>query len=341
MERFLIGDSCEVVIGRGLAGVDILPARPDREKVAVMGQPGATPVVATILAGLSEVETHQMMLPDRDAAKTLAVAEKAYQWLARAGIGRHDTIVGVGGGAATDVVGFVAATYLRGVEVVHVPTTLLGAVDASIGGKTGVNLGGKNLVGAFYHPRRVVIDLEVLESLPDELKREGMAEALKAGLIADVSLFSHIERAGLGANLDVVVPQAVAVKAAVVNQDFRESGVRAILNYGHTLGHAAEIIAGLPHGHAVALGMVAAGRISQDLVGFGSAARQQDAIVRLGLPVQVAGADRRSVLDILARDKKRDASGLRMVLLRSIGDPVVVSVAPEAIDAGLAVIGIV
>jgi 3-dehydroquinate synthetase len=269
------------------------------------------------------------------------VVQTAYEWLAEAGIGRHDTIVGVGGGAATDVAGFVAATYLRGVELVQVPTTLLGAVDAAIGGKTGVNLGGKNLVGAFYLPRRVVIDLDVLESLPTELKREGLAEALKAGLIADLELFSHIESDGLAADLEVVVPRAVAVKTAVVNEDFREAGIRAILNYGHTIGHAVEILTGVPHGHAVALGMAAAGRIGEDLVGFESADRQHNAIVRLGLPVRMTGGDRRALLDVLARDKKRDASGIRMVLLRSIGDPVVVSVPTEAINGGFASIGIV
>lgn len=340
MERILIDDPSEIIIRRGWAGDELLPVRPDRERVAIFTQPGAAHIAAAVLAGISDVETHQMTLPDRDAAKTLAVVQTAYEWLAETGIGRHDTIVGVGGGAATDVTGFVAATYLRGVELVQVPTTLLGAVDAAIGGKTGVNLGGKNLVGAFYHPRRIIIDLEIAESLPTDLKREGLAEALKAGLVADPELFSHIEQTGLAADLEVVVPRAVAVKTNVVKQDFRETGIRAILNYGHTIGHAVEIITGLPHGHAIALGMAAAGRIGEDLLGFDSADRQRNALIRLGLPVWIDGPDRRALLDVLVRDKKRDASGIRMVLLRSIGDPMVVSVPMEAIHAGLAGIGI-
>ncbi len=341
MERFLIGDMSEVSILRGLSADDLLPDRPEREKVAVFVQPGAAAVAAPLLERIPDIEAHQMTLPDRDAAKTLAVVGAAYQWLADIGIGRHDTIVGVGGGATTDVVGFVAATYLRGVELVQVPTTLLGAVDASIGGKTGINLGGKNLVGAFYHPARIAIDLDVMERLPDELKREGLAEALKAGLIADPELFTLIEKVGLDADLEVVVPRSVAVKVAVVNEDFRETGLRAILNYGHTIGHAVEIVAGLPHGHAVAVGMAAAGRIAEELVGFQSADRQQGAIAGLGLPVRVSRQERAAVHEVLARDKKRDASGIRMVLLRSIGDPVVLSVSTPVIDAGLASIGIV
>jgi len=340
VERFLIDERSEILIERGLITGDLLPARSDREKVAIFTQPGAGHLAATVAGRVSAVEVHQMMLPDRDAAKTLAVALTAYEWLAEVGIGRHDTVAAIGGGATTDLAGFVAATYLRGIEVVNVPTTLLGAVDAAIGGKTGVNLGGKNLIGAFHHPRRVVIDPDVLDELPAELKQEGLAEALKAGLIGDETLFSHIESTGLKADLDLVVPRAVAVKAAVVNQDFRETGIRAILNYGHTIGHAVEIAAGLAHGHAVAVGMTAAGRIAEDLVGFGAAARQQGAIIGLGLPVRTDGVARSSVLEVLAQDKKRDASGVRMVLLRAIGVPVVLSVPGQTIDAGLASIGI-
>jgi 3-dehydroquinate synthase len=229
---------------------------------------------------------------------------------------------------------------LRGIEVVHIPTTLLGAVDAAIGGKTGVNLRGKNLVGAFHHPSRVVVDLTVLESLPLPLKQEGLVEALKAGLIADPELVSLIETAGLDCELSEVVPRAVAVKVRVVEEDFKETGIRAILNYGHTIGHAVEIAGNLPHGHAVALGMAAAGRIAEEVVGFGGLARQNDALTGLGLPLQSPGIARATVLEILARDKKRDASGIRMVLLPVIGRAVVRTVSGPTIDTGLAGIGI-
>ncbi|MDH3260139.1 MAG: 3-dehydroquinate synthase [Acidimicrobiia bacterium] len=340
MGRLVIGEQSEILIDRDLLRGAILPARSDRRKVAVFTQPGARHIAEMVVEGVASVDVQQMILPDRDTAKTLAVVQTAYEWLADMGMGRRDTIVGVGGGSVTDVAGFVAATYLRGIEVVHVPTTLLGAVDASIGGKTGVNLGGKNLVGSFHHPTRVLIDLDVLDRLPIELKREGMAEALKAALIGDPALLVHLESTGLGADLSVVVPRAVAVKVAVVDQDFRETGLRATLNYGHTIGHAVEITAGMPHGHAVAVGMAAAGRIAEELVGFANAGRQLKAIVGLGLPIATEGVERRPVLDVLTRDKKRDASGMRMVLLRAIGEPVVLSVSGEAIDAGLASIGI-
>ena len=341
MERILIGERSEILIGWDLGSEDVLPARTNRDKAAVFTQPGATHIADLVMARLSAPDVQQMVLPDRDDAKTLAVAKTAYEWLATMGITRHDTVVGVGGGSVTDLAGFVAATYLRGIEVVHVPTTLLGAVDAAIGGKTGVNLGGKNLVGAFHQPTRVVIDLDILDRLPAELKREGMAEALKAGLIADQELFAHLERSGMGADLEQVVPRAVKVKAAVVGEDFRESGIREILNYGHTIGHAVEIAAGLSHGHAIAIGMVAAGRIAEEMVGFEESARQEEAIARLGLPVRAGGLAREAVLSVLAQDKKRDRGGARMVLLRSVGEPVVLPVDGRSIDLGLAGIGVV
>src|SRR3990172_6768988 len=224
VERLLIDQRSEIVIDRGLVQGEVWPARPDREKVAVFTQPGARHIAEMMAIGSSSVDAHQMVLPDGEAAKTLAVAQAAYTWLAAVGIGRHDTIVGVGGGSVTDLAGFVAATYLRGIEVVHVPTTLLGAVDAAIGGKTGVNLGGKNLVGAFHHPTRVVIDLDVLDELPTELRRDGLAEALKAGLIGDASLFSYIESAGLEVDLDEVVSKAGGVTGGLGRQAFRGGG---------------------------------------------------------------------------------------------------------------------
>ncbi len=184
-------------------------------------------------------------LPDREEAKTLEVAASVYEGLARFGLSRHDTIVGVGGGTVTDLAGYVAGTWLRGVEVVHVPTTLLAAVDASIGGKTGVNVGGKNLVGVFWHPTRVVIDVDQLARLPSFLIREGMSEAYKAGLIGDAALAGVISEHGMPAPLAEVVERAVRVKAAIVDADVREQDVRAYLNFGHTVGHAIEYASAL------------------------------------------------------------------------------------------------
>jgi 3-dehydroquinate synthase/shikimate kinase/3-dehydroquinate synthase len=280
------------------------------------------------------------MLPDGDAAKTLGTVETAYEWLSSLGMTRDDLVVAVGGGALTDVAGFVAATYLRGVEVSYLPTTLLGAVDAAVGGKTGVNVGGKNLVGVFRHPARIVVDLEILSRLPEQLLREGAAETVKAGFIADPEIVEEYERAGLAASLDRVVPAAIKVKVDTVRADFGEQGLRAILNYGHTIGHAVEIAAGISHGEAVAIGMVAAGRVAEILVGFEQAERQRETIRRLGLPVSAPPVKREHVELLMNRDKKRDRGGIRMVLLESFGSPVLRHVDGAVIDEGLAAIGI-
>jgi 3-dehydroquinate synthetase len=279
-------------------------------------------------------------LPDRDLAKSVAVVEETYLWLNELQFARNDLIVAVGGGALTDVAGFIAATYLRGVPVVYMPTTLLGAIDASIGGKTAINIGGKNLAGVFRHPNRVLIDLEVLAGLPVELLREGAAEAIKAGLIADPVLFELFESHGLDAPLEEVVRRAVTVKADVVREDFREQGRRGILNYGHTIGHAIEMEAGMSHGHAVAIGMVAAGAVSARVAGFGHERRQNDAIAGLGLPTASPTVDAARIRSLVALDKKRDRGGLRMTVISDIGTASVVSVDDATVDAALQVVGI-
>ncbi len=334
--RIAVGDESEVFIGHGLADLPVLPEREGRERVVVLTQPGARPVADRVAAGAGQ-PTPILELPDGEAAKTLAVIEDVYRWLAGQGLHRGDTVVAVGGGSLTDAAGFAAATYLRGIEAVYVPTTLLGAVDAAVGGKTGVNLGGKNLVGAFRHPSRVVIDVDVLEALPDDLWREGAAEAVKAGFVGDPALVELFEQHGRGAPLGEVVRRAVAVKTAVVTEDFTEGGRRAVLNYGHTVGHAVEIAAGLRHGDAVGVGMVAAGLVSEARCGFSDRARHDAVLARLGLPA-AATADAAEVRRLLARDKKRDAAGLRMVLLRAIGDPTVRHVDSATVETALAAV---
>ena len=342
LDRILIPEG-EAVVGRGVVDRGpILPDRPGRAKAAVLTQPGAVMHASRVVGSLAAagVEADMRVLPDRDAAKSIEVLAEVYRWLAEVGIGRHDTVVGVGGGAVTDLAGFAAATWLRGVESVLVPTTLLAAVDASIGGKTGINIGGKNLVGAFWHPAVVLVDLDVLDRLPEVVRREGLAEALKAGLIADRNLVDLFEEHGEGAPLDLIVPAAIRVKAEVVLADPRESGRRAILNYGHTIGHGIEIAAGMSHGHAVAVGMVAAARASAIRLGFGDESRQNDLIASLGLPISAPQVDPTTVRRLLQQDKKRDAAGLRMVLLREIGHPEVTHVEPELVDQALAAVGV-
>lgn len=335
-----VAGQTDVLLGRGLPR-RILPERESRTRVAILTQPPPTDIALEV-AGLLKAEglaCEVIGLPDREEAKTLDVAASVYEALARFGLSRHDTVVGVGGGSVTDLAGFVAGTWMRGVEVVHIPTTLLAAVDASIGGKTGVNVGGKNLVGVFWHPTRVVIDTDRLSRLPVYLVREGMAEAYKAGLIGDASLAGIIARDGLDAPVAEVIEKAIAVKAAIVAEDVDEQGVRAFLNFGHTIGHALEFSSSLSHGESVGLGMIAAMRISEEMAGFADLQQVTDAIAGLGLPTRVEGLDRARVLDLLGRDKKRDAAGIRMVLLREIEDPFLTHVEPSHIELGLTAIG--
>ncbi|MCY4621460.1 MAG: bifunctional shikimate kinase/3-dehydroquinate synthase [bacterium] len=337
--RVAVGDGSEVLIGPSLPH-RLLPASSGREQAVIICQPGSRPVAGSVLEMLgSEVEATLIEVPDRDEAKSIEALALLYGRLAELNLGRHDTIVGVGGGAVTDLAGFVAATWLRGIESILVPTTLLGAVDASIGGKTGINVMGKNLVGSFWHPSRVVISLDVLSRLPEPLLLEGSAEAIKAGFIADPRLANLFMQHGSAFPMAEVVGRAVAVKAEVVSEDFRETGRRAILNFGHTLGHGIEVVCGLSHGHAVAVGMVAAAAISADRLGFDEA-RVRVPLERLGLPTRIAAANPDAILQLVQRDKKRTASGLRMVLLREMGDPVIEYVDEAALRLGLAAVGI-
>ena len=341
MERILIGRDSEVLIGRGLPA-GMLPVSNTRTRAAIISQPGAARLAEQVAAAIEGegCSAHLMVLPDGDAIKTLEIAGRTYEWLSELGIGRQDTIVGVGGGAVTDFAGFIAGTWLRGIEAIYVSTTLLGAVDAAIGGKTGLNLRGKNLVGLFRHPARVVIDIDVLNALPDELLSEGFAEAVKAGFIADPILVELIARDGLAADLEEVVSRAVAVKGEVVAGDFREAGRRGILNYGHTIGHGLEIAAGISHGRAVSIGMVAAGAVSEARLGFAGAMRQKDILAALGLPVVAPAVDVAEVRRLIGLDKKHDSAGLRMALLEDFGKVHLQHVTSDDITLGLAAIGL-
>jgi 3-dehydroquinate synthase len=344
MRRHLISEAgrtvSEIVIDRGVADDPhaVLQPRADRANAVVLCQPATRGVAERLAAAFvrTGIAAAVIELPDGEAVKALDALEPIYRRLNDLSLTRRDTIVGVGGGALTDVAGFVAATYLRGVEAVYVATTLLGAVDAAIGGKTAVNVGGKNLVGVFAHPTRVVIDLDLLDQLPPDLIRQGSAEALKAGLIGDPELVSLYVRDGIDAPLDEVVDRAVGVKAVVVSDDFRERGDRAFLNYGHTVGHAIEVASGISHGDAVAIGMVAAGTVSRLTVGFTGAGEQRDLIGRLGLPTVAPPVDGARVLELVNLDKKRDAAGTRMVVLQEIGRPAVLHVDDTTVRAALA-----
>ncbi|MFD0775333.1 3-dehydroquinate synthase, partial [Streptomonospora algeriensis] len=270
--------------------------------------------------------------------------------LGRAGFTRTDAVVGVGGGATTDLAGFVAATWLRGVRCVLVPTTLLGMVDAAVGGKTGINTAeGKNLVGSFHPPAGVLCDLDTLSGLPAADYIGGLAEVVKAGFIADPVILELVEadpegaaRPG-GAHTRELIERAVAVKAEVVSADLRESGRREILNYGHTLGHAIERAEDYTfrHGYAVAVGMVYAAELAR-LAGRIDAAlveRHRKVLASVGLPTGYSGAAWSELRRTMRVDKKARGAVLRFIVLDGAGKPAVLSgPEPELLDAAYAAI---
>ena len=280
---------------------------------------GFEPVLVTVPAG--------------EKSKRLAVVEKCHDQLAAHRLERKSFIVALGGGVVGDLAGFVAATYLRGVPFVQVPTTLLAQVDSSVGGKTGVNLtAGKNLVGAFYQPRLVLCDLDALKTLPKREYLSGLAEVIKYGVIYDAILFAQLERnlpkllQREAAALRTVIARCCEIKAEVVGQDETESGLRAILNFGHTIGHAIENSSGYGkflHGEAIAIGQVAAAKLSHEMLGLpsGELERIKKLLVRAGLPVKIRldAARRKKLFAAMKLDKKVSAGEIKFVLAQKIG----------------------
>lgn len=287
-------------------------------------------------------EVSDVLIPDAEAGKTIEVANGIWQRLGNEGFTRSDAVVGLGGGAATDLAGFVAATWMRGIRYVNCPTSLLAMVDASTGGKTGINTPqGKNLVGSFYTPAGVLADMRTLETLPNDIFIEGLGEVAKSGFIRDPEILSILENHAqqlrefngstfLGSPLEDVVAElierTVKVKAYHVSNDLREAGLREFLNYGHTLGHAIEQIEHFKwrHGNAVAVGCVFAaelssilGYIDQDLVDY-----HRQLLGSLGLPISWSGGDWDSVLALMHRDKKARGNTLRFVVLEGVGHPI-------------------
>ncbi len=347
MQRHVIFDEsaevCEILVGRGLDSQLTSRVSGSHARAAVLCQPNTVQIADRYAQNLraAGVAATGYTLPDGEAAKQLGVVEDVYRMLNRSGFTRGDVVIAVGGGALTDVAGFIAGTYLRGVRAMYVATTLLGAVDAAIGGKTAVNVDGKNLAGVFVHPAVVVIDVDTLDALPVEQKTGGAAEAIKTGFIADMEIVLAYESNPTGVDLDLVVNRSVAVKVAVVNEDFTEQGRRAILNYGHTVGHAIEVASGLSHGEAVSIGMIAAGAASEAALGFGGNDRQRDVLGGVGLPTRAPdGITPQQIRSLVALDKKRDAAGLRFVLLRAFEDPVVVSADDATVQAAFDGIGL-
>ncbi|MGO1538228.1 MAG: 3-dehydroquinate synthase [Leucobacter sp.] len=323
-----------ITVGRGLDG-HIMEALGERvDKVLIVHTPTVGRLADELRARLQETYGQVLLaeVPDAESAKRVEVAAFCWQILGQADFTRSDAIVGLGGGAVTDLAGFVAATWLRGVRLVQVPTTVLGMVDAAVGGKTGINTAeGKNLVGSFYAPHAVICDTDLLQTLPKNEILAGFAEIVKAGFIAEPEILEIVE-----SNVDKatdpstpefqrVIELAIGVKARVVSEDFREGGLREILNYGHTLGHAIEHAERYQwrHGVAVSIGMMyaaelgrMAGSLSDEVV-----ERHRSILTSLGLPLTYPAGRWAGLLATMQRDKKARAGMLRFIILDDVGKP--------------------
>ena len=322
-----------VIIGVGLLG-ELGEQLAGVRKVAIVHQPTLAVTAEAIreYLGGQGIDAHRIEIPDAEDGKDLPVVGYIWEVLGRIGLDRKDAIVSLGGGAATDVAGFAAATWLRGIDVVHVPTTLLGMVDAAVGGKTGINTdAGKNLVGAFHQPRAVLVDLATLETLPRNELVAGMAEIVKAGFIADPVILDLIEADPQAATdpagdvLPELIRRAIVVKAEVVAADEKESALREILNYGHTLAHAIERRERYRwrHGAAVSVGLVFAaelGRISGRL-DDATADRHASVLTALGRPTSYDPDALGQLVEYMSGDKKTRAGVLRFVVLDGLAKP--------------------
>ena len=311
--RLKLGARCAILTDTN-AGKNF--AKPAYESLV---KAGFEPVLITVPAG--------------EKSKRISVVEKCYDQLAAHRLERKSFIVALGGGVVGDLAGFVAATYLRGIDFVQVPTTLLAQVDSSVGGKTGVNLkAGKNLVGAFYQPRLVLCDLETLKTLPGREFRAGLAEVIKYGIIFDAGLFAQLERdlpkilKRETKALSQIIARCCEIKAEVVGQDETETGLRAILNFGHTIGHAIENSSGYGkflHGEAIAIGQVAAAKLSHKILGLpaGDVGRIEKLFIRAGLPVKIKLnlTQRKKLFAAMTLDKKVCGGEIKFVLAEKIG----------------------
>jgi 3-dehydroquinate synthase len=332
----------EVVVGTGVLAELPSLIGPQARNVVVVYAASLSAIAAeagqSIASAGYAVQTEPV--PDGEAAKEIGVAAGLWRRLAAAGIGRDDAIVGIGGGAATDLAGFVAATWLRGVRIVLVPTTLLGMTDAAIGGKTAINTAdGKNLVGAFSPPAGVLADTSVLASLPAAEYVSGLAEVIKAGFIADPVILDLVEadpeaaaRPG-GPHERELIERSVAMKAAVVSADLREAGQREMLNYGHTLGHAIERVEhySIRHGEAVAIGMCFAAALSRlaGRLAAETAERHRSVLTAVGLRVRYRADAWPELRAAMAVDKKARAARLRFVVLDGLAKPGILADPPE------------
>jgi 3-dehydroquinate synthase len=336
-----LGDrSYPIVIGSGLlgGGFDLSQHVAGKDCLIVSNETVAPLYLDKLEACLDGISSETISLPDGEQYKTLDTLTSILDKLVASGANRDTTVIALGGGVVGDIAGFAAATYMRGVAFIQVPTTLLAQVDSSVGGKTGVNHpGGKNLIGAFHQPRVVLIDTDTLNTLPDRELSAGIAEVIKHGAIADADFFAWLEdnmqalRARDSNALGHAVQRSCEIKAAVVAEDEREAGRRAILNFGHTFGHAIENSLGYGewlHGEAVAAGMAMAAELSG--LEQADTTRLRDLIEKGGLPVAPPRVGARNLLEAMGRDKKVLNKTLRFVLLRHLGEAYVTDEFDEA-----------
>ena len=331
----LPGHAYPVYLGRGSLQISTSWARRlgDGEVLVVSNETVAPLYLETLVDSLGDRSCETLLLPDGEQYKTMDTWQRILDRLVEIRARRDATLLALGGGVVGDITGFAAACYMRGVRFVQAPTTLLAQVDASVGGKTGVNhVRGKNLVGAFHQPAAVVIDSATLDTLPEREFNAGMAEVVKYGAIGDAPFFDWLENhadaivARDESAIDLLIERSVRNKAEIVRQDEKEAGVRALLNLGHTFGHALESETAYRrflHGEAVAIGMVTAARLSErrGLCGPGVSKRIVRLLERFSLPVAIPeDLEIQGIAEALVLDKKALASGLRLVLLNSIGD---------------------
>ena len=339
MERLLFnleGKDCRIHIGRNILGsLGALACNYGiGQRFAIITNPRVRSLYGNKISQSLEgagLEHEFFMIDDSETSKTLENAKRLFSELSAAGFDRESCIIGLGGGVVGDLAGFVAATYMRGIELIHIPTTLLAQIDSAIGGKTGLNLPeGKNLVGTFHQPALVISDIAALMTLPERDLKSGLAEAVKYGMACDAELFSILENNIEGImqmdpdTLEQIVTRCIAIKARIVEEDVRDHGKRLVLNYGHTLGHALEAASGYTrysHGEAVALGMIFAARVAVNsgMMDAKELGRLCTLITTFGLPARIEDAECEAILDFMEADKKGRDGKLRLVLPSGIG----------------------
>lgn len=338
------GDSnYTVTIGRGVISQTAEQLGDGPTKVLIMYTPSVGKVADNLREELSEKYAQVLMaeIPDAEGAKRIEVCNFAWEILGQADFSRNDAVVGIGGGAATDFAGFIAGTWMRGIKVVHVPTTVIGMVDAAVGGKTAINTNqGKNMIGVFHSPAAVLCDLDLLDTLPKNEILAGFAEVAKCGFIAEPEILdileADVEKATDPATSEFkrLVELSIRVKAEIVSEDYRESGKREFLNYGHTLGHAIEHAERYQwrHGVAIAIGMMYAAELAHMVGSLSTEAveRHRRILSSLTLPLQYPAGRWEGLLATMQRDKKARRGMLRFIILDEIGKPRILSGVDDA-----------